>query len=181
MQTPMLPSGTTRVALFALLSGLERDLRNAITRVISAGTPLDAILTQAELSRARKRARLHHQDIVNDTRAVEFLDLSTELQVLDRCCNDLSDDDRKILALPGGDLDRLSKLRNTVMHGRPLDFSETAFGFEFLKRMRLVAESATAVLGDTFRIRRGPRVCCQDTFSAGTGTPREDHSQPPSP
>jgi LuxR family transcriptional regulator, glucitol operon activator len=114
-----------RLTLYALISALERDLRDFLSFYIAPLVQPKSLLSVASTSKAAERFTKDNPDTVPDwPELLDYLDLGEEIQAI-RVHDKLLDQvTRAYIKRYYPQLEGLISTRNRVMHSRPLEFDD---------------------------------------------------------
>jgi LuxR family glucitol operon transcriptional activator len=135
-----------RATLYAYLSALESDFRTIIKSEVLCNSTLEQTLPPEQLSQIRKRAL--DTDIANDD-LVDFLDVGDELALLQRCRTKLNPAAQGFFKDNAAALDNLVRIRNRVMHARPLDVDDFPYVSDLVKRVIALPRAVFPALHET--------------------------------
>ena len=125
-----------RLTLYALLTAVESDLRDAIIANLSPKREVSEILPVKIYERARDRMeRDRGFDPDLETKVLEYLDFSESIEVLQSHKSDLDGTLQKAIRSIIQTSSEIALIRNRVMHSRPLEFDDFAKGSEFCKQL----------------------------------------------
>jgi LuxR family glucitol operon transcriptional activator len=117
-----------RLTLFATLSAVEADLRDAVVLHLDDGRDPRRILGDERYTRAQSKMRLQDGSGSSDeaelAELLAFTDFLDPFEVLRSQKTRLPEDVRKSLNGVAEDLPLLAPIRNRVMHRRPLEFDD---------------------------------------------------------
>lgn len=111
--------------MYALLSSLERDLRDFIISNISPLSTPEGVLGETIEKKARERFHKENPDSSpEDGEILEYIDMGDEIQIIRGNDKFLDDSTRKYIKKYYTALDELIPIRNRVMHSRPLEYDD---------------------------------------------------------
>ena len=114
-----------RLTIYALLSALERDLRDFLALHVSPLTGTSPLLAPALAAKAKERFLKEDPDAEPDSdELLEYLDLGEEIQVVRANERHLDDGTKNYIKRYYVALEGLIPVRNRVMHSRPLEFDD---------------------------------------------------------
>ena len=153
--TPLLP----RIALYSIISGIEEDLRLAITRGLD-GVDAEEVLGSALRERAAERAE---QDLgaapVETAELLPYVDFGDAWQLVARHSERLPPAWSSATKKRAREIDRLNAIRKRVMHTRPLDFDDLPLAMEFARQLADNGELDTPRLAEALTLlRENPAV-----------------------
>ena len=128
---------TPRLILYALISSIEEDMRDLIIHQISPNREINILFAQDELQKAILRRKKNSEitdDVVDDNELFDFLDFSDAFQIINRFSSDLTKSQAKYFKRNAKNLEKLSQVRNRVMHSRPLVFDDLPDVTDFSNR-----------------------------------------------
>lgn len=166
-----------RMTLYALICGIEEDLRALIVshmgEIAIDDTPIAGVLIENAKSRYhRENGPTVAKTTVRDL--VEFLDFGDTYQLINsnrvHFPEELSINIRKIT----GELDKIAPVRNRVMHMRPLMFDDTAFVTEFCKELVRGRDTIWNNLSDILK-----KIADNPSFVLNLDIPRQPNEQGP--
>jgi LuxR family transcriptional regulator, glucitol operon activator len=114
-----------RLTLYALISALERDLRDFLSLYVAPLVKQKSPLSDALTSRAVERFTKDNPDTVPDALdLLDYLDLGEEIQAIRAQDKLLDQVTRSYIKRYYPQLEGLISIRNRVMHSRPLEFDD---------------------------------------------------------
>lgn len=114
-----------RLTLYALISALERDLRDFLTLHVAPLVDQNKLFPKPVLERATERFAKENGDTVPDFEDIlYYLDLGDEIQAIRAHDQKLDDVTRSYIKKYYLGLEGLIPIRNRVMHTRPLEFDD---------------------------------------------------------
>ena len=114
-----------RLTLYALISSLERDLRDFLSLHIEPLVQPKNLLSDALTKKAMERfAKENTESSAGPTELLEYLDLGEEIQAIRSHDNELDAVTKAYIKKYYLGLEALVPIRNRVMHSRPLEFDD---------------------------------------------------------
>src|SRR3982074_2513492 len=114
-----------RLTLYALISSLERDLREFLSFYIAPLVSSKSILSDSLAGKAAERFTKDNPDTVPETSdLLEYLDLGEEIQAIRSHDKLLDPITKSYIKRFYPQLESLISIRNRVMHSRPLEFDD---------------------------------------------------------
>lgn len=114
-----------RLTMYALISSLERDLRDIIATYLLPVLGKDKLFPEALLKKSQERALKDNQE-ENDKPELllEYLDLGDELQLIRSHERTIESSISSYIKTYYSSIERIISIRNRVMHARPLEFND---------------------------------------------------------
>ena len=117
-----------RLTLFAIFDALEKDLRALLLSEILPYHNLTSVLNEMEVSKLTDRyihsAGSETEEMQDFHRLIPYLDFLDSVQIINRNRKKLSPPLAKYLSNVTASLEKCAPVRNSVMHGRPLDIDD---------------------------------------------------------
>jgi LuxR family glucitol operon transcriptional activator len=114
-----------RLTLYALISALERDLRDFLTFYVAPLVEPKELLPDAVATKAAERFTKDNPDSFPEPiELLDYLDLGEEIQSIRAHDKSLDQVTRSYIRRYYSQLDGLISTRNRVMHSRPLEFDD---------------------------------------------------------
>lgn len=114
-----------RLTLYALISALERDLRDFLTLHVSPLVQPKSLLSPALTTKATERFAKENSELVPSTdELLDYLDLGEELQTIRLHDNSLDPVTKAYIRKYYIGLESIISVRNRVMHSRPLEYDD---------------------------------------------------------
>ncbi|GBQ63616.1 hypothetical protein AA103196_0648 [Ameyamaea chiangmaiensis NBRC 103196] len=129
-----LSSSIVRLTLYGLIVAIDIDLRRLVQDQLGNNRNIEEILAPELLSKVRDRAA--RDGLIEDSDVYDYLDFPDSVKTLRRHKAELDSTFARFVQKNSADLDRLTPIRNRVMHGRPLQFTDFAVVDEFVQKIR---------------------------------------------
>jgi hypothetical protein len=114
-----------RLTMYALISALERDLRDFLTLHVAPLVDQSKLFPKLVMEKATERFAKDNGDTVPDFEdLLDYLDLGEEIQAIRAHDQRLDDVTRTYIKKYYLGLEGLIPVRNRVMHTRPLEFDD---------------------------------------------------------
>jgi cold shock CspA family protein/tetratricopeptide (TPR) repeat protein len=114
-----------RLTLYALISSLERDLRDFLSVQVAPLVQPRALLSDALTNKAKDRfAKENSEEVPNASDLLDYLDLGEEIQAIRAHDNELDPVTKSYIKKYYVGLEGLIPIRNRVMHSRPLEYDD---------------------------------------------------------
>jgi cold shock CspA family protein/tetratricopeptide (TPR) repeat protein len=113
-----------RLTLYALLSALERDLRDFLALHVAPLVEPGTLLAKGVGDKARERFAKDSSDLPTEQELLEYLDLGEEIQSIRVNDHRLDPATQTYIQKYYVGLEGLVAVRNRVMHSRPLEFDD---------------------------------------------------------
>jgi len=114
-----------RLTLYALISALERDLRDFLSLHVEPLVQPKSLLSVALTAKAAERfAKENPESSPNSNELLEYLDLGEEIQTIRSHDNQFDSVTKAYIKKYYLGLEGLISVRNRVMHSRPLEFDD---------------------------------------------------------
>lgn len=127
-------SNLIRLTLYGLIVALDIDLRDQVKTQLGNNRAPEEVLSSDILAKVRDRAS---RDALGDEADIyDYLDFPDSIQTLRRHIAALDPTISKFLRTNSHDLERLTPIRNRVMHGRPLQFTDYSTVDTFVQKLR---------------------------------------------
>ena len=120
-------ASVTRLTLYALIGGLETDLRYFIQNYLLSQVPPSKLFPKDVLERAKSRMRSNLDTTVNDAESsdvLDFIDFADSYQTLAKNRKLLDKDTSQYFQSLVPKFEIITPVRNRVMHSRPLEMSD---------------------------------------------------------
>ncbi|MCW6530736.1 cold shock domain-containing protein [Sphingomonas sp. MMSM20] len=117
-----------------MIVATDIDLRRLVRNQLGETRPVDQVLAPDLLTKVRDRAA--RDGLIEDVDVYDYLDFPDSVQTLRRHKVELDQDLARFIQKNGADLDRLTPIRNRVMHGRPLQFTDFSVVDDFVQKIR---------------------------------------------
>src|SRR5207237_582340 len=125
-------SALPRVALYALLTAIEEDVRLVLTRHLDGLAP-NVVIGEDLAQRAQERGL---RDLGEEPKTLPellvYIDFGDAWQLVNRHADALPPDWAAIAKRHARTIEQLNGVRNRVMHSRPLDFDDLPMTMEFV-------------------------------------------------
>jgi hypothetical protein len=111
-----------RLTLYSLISAIETDFRQIIRTQILPNKPYDVLFPPEFLDRLKDRALRDGSEDVPDL--LNYIDYADTLNTLNASRQLLDPSVQKFLKTLNSQLEKLTAIRNRVMHSRPLQYTD---------------------------------------------------------
>lgn len=128
----------TRLTLFAIIDGVERDQRDLVASYLDPDSPASAFLPDDLLKQVKGRMTRDGTTVVDISLAdaVNWLDLVDPVEILNAHRDDLPSPLKKHLKEVAPELEKLAQIRKRVMHRRPLAPGDLVAGLAVAEKLR---------------------------------------------
>lgn len=171
-------SSIVRLTLYGLIVAIDIDLRRLVQDQLGNNRNIEEILAPELLSKVRDRAA--RDGLIEDSDVYDYLDFPDSVKTLRRHKAELDSTFAQFVQKNSADLDRLTPIRNRVMHGRPLQFTDFAVVDEFVQKIRgFPARWFSQVVEFESKVRENPNfVYSLDLSQLSTSADRIPHNLP---
>ncbi|WP_420136247.1 hypothetical protein, partial [Sphingomonas sp.] len=171
-------SSLVRLTLYGLIVAIDIDLRTLVREQLNDSRAINEIfdpeLLEKTLARAKRDGRMEGSDVY------DYLDFPDAIQTLRRHKGELDTSTARFLEKNSTELDRLTPIRNRVMHGRPLQFTDYSTVDTFVQKLlSYPSRMFPNVFEFESRVRDNPNfVYSLDLSRVGAPSDRIPHNLP---
>jgi len=171
-------SNLVRLTLYGLIVAVDIDLRTLVKEQLGDTRGVVDIFVPELLAKIRDRAA--RDGLIEDADVYDYLDFPDAIQTLRRHKEALDTSMARFIEKNSTELERLTPIRNRVMHGRPLQFTDYATVDSFVQKLRgRSSRWFPRVLEFENRIRDNPNfVYSLDLSRVGSQSDRIPHNLP---
>ena len=115
-----------RLTLFALLSAIEDDIKGAITTNLEPDKKIATLYESFSVKKATERFQKDLNNVIESSELaiLDYFDLGDHIHTIQRYASNFNASSTRSIQVHSSRLNDIIAVRNRVMHGRPLDFTD---------------------------------------------------------